>query len=55
LISEILFVCVHRSLCTRNGAALCELGVDGGDQVAAVVVTDHLCDGGCQAALKNVG
>jgi hypothetical protein len=36
---------VNGALCAGEGAALGEPGVDGGDQVAAVVVSDHLCDG----------
>jgi hypothetical protein len=36
---------VHSSQSAGDGAALTELGVDGGDEVAAVVVADHLCGG----------
>src|ERR1700684_1260210 len=40
-----LSVLLHRSLCASDGTALAELRVDGGDQVAAVVVADHFGGG----------
>ena len=36
-----LLVGAHRALRAGDSAALSELGVDGGDKVAVVVVADH--------------
>lgn len=40
----VLLVLVHRALCALTRSLICQLGVNGGYEVAAVILTDHRGD-----------